>query len=88
MKKTAGLMMLMLLAGCSAEPGSERWCEAKKGEPKSEWSMEDAKTYAKNCVIEGMAIGSEEWCEDMDKTPKGEWSANDAKSYAKHCVVN
>jgi hypothetical protein len=78
---------LILLGACSAEPGSEKWCAQKSEQPKSEWSMADATTYAGNCLIEGSAVGSSEWCEDMDDTPKGEWTANEASSYAKHCVI-
>ena len=77
----------LLLVGCSAEPGSEKWCEQKKEQPKSEWSVADAGTYAKNCVIEGMEVGSERWCKDMDKKSKGDWTADEAASYAKHCVL-
>ncbi len=49
--------------------------------------MDDATTYAKNCVFEGMAIGSKEWCEELEDKPKGEWTANETTSYAKHCVM-
>lgn len=78
---------LCCLAACSAEPGSEAWCEAKAGQPKLEWTAADAATYARNCIIEGAEVGSQEWCEDLAAKPKGEWTANEAKSYAKHCVL-
>lgn len=78
---------LLLLCACSAEPGSEKWCAAKKEQSKSEWSSSDVGTYAKNCLIEGTAVGSKAWCEDMNDTPKGEWTAEDAATYAKHCVM-
>jgi len=77
----------LLLAACSAEPGSEKWCEQKKEQPKSEWSASDALTYTRNCVIDGMAVGSESWCEDLSEKPKGEWTANETASYTKHCVL-
>jgi hypothetical protein len=76
-----------LFVSCSAEPGSERWCAAKKDQPKSEWSAADVGTYAKNCLIEGMEVGSERWCENLDEKPKGDWTADEAASYAKHCVL-
>ena len=87
-------MKIFLLAGtallfvaCSPEPGTEKWCDAKKEQPKSEWSAADAGTYARNCVIDGMEIGSERFCETMDDKPKGEWTGDEAASYAKHCVI-
>lgn len=87
MKRILIITAVLTLAACSAEPGSEPWCAAQKELPKSEWTGSDAKTYAKNCLIDGMAIGSEEWCEDLAGKDKGEWTADEAKSYAKHCVM-
>ena len=77
----------LLLAACSAEPGSEKWCAQKEEQSKSEWSVADVGTYAKNCVIDGMEVGSERWCEKMSEKPKGDWTADEAASYAKHCVL-
>ena len=87
MKRMLLLGSILLFAACSNEPGSEKWCAAKKEQPKSEWSASDAGTYAKNCLIDGSAVGSEDWCEDLSGKPKGEWSANETKTYAKHCVM-
>lgn len=80
-------VLALLLLACSAEPGSARWCEAKKEQPKSEWSASDLGTYTKNCLIEGTEVGSEGWCENLAGKPKGDWSANETTSYAKHCVM-
>jgi hypothetical protein len=77
----------LALAACSAEPGSERWCQAKKEQPKSGWSLDDARTYATHSQLEGSTVGSEAWCTNLEKKPKGEWSADDAASYARHCVI-
>ncbi len=77
----------LFLVACSTEPGSEKWCEEKKAQPKSQWTASDAGTYAKNCVIDGMEVGSEKWCEDLSGKPKGEWTADEASTYAKHCVL-
>ena len=77
----------LFLVACSAEPGSEKWCAAKKEQPMSEWSAEDAGTYAKHCLIDGMEVGSEKWCEKQSDTPKGDWTADEAAIYAKHCVL-
>ena len=81
------LLGVTLLAACSAEPGSEKWCTQKMEQPKSEWTASDAATYAKKCVFESTTIGSEKWCKDLADKPKGEWTANDTTSYAKHCVM-
>ena len=78
---------ILLLGACSAEPGSEKWCDMKKEQAKSEWSSSDAATYARNCLFDGTAVGSADWCEDLSKKPKGEWTANDTAAYAKHCVM-
>lgn len=87
MKRVLILAGALMLAACSAEPGSEKWCEAKAEQPKSEWSGSDLGTYTKNCLIDGTEVGSEDWCEDLAGKPKGEWTANESKSYAKHCVM-
>ena len=79
--------LTVALAACTAEPGSERWCEQKKEQPKSEWSMDDAKTFAAHCLIEDLTIGSKEWCENLKDKPKGDWTADEAASFAKHCVM-
>ena len=87
MKRVLLIAGILALAACSEEPGSEKWCAAKKEQPKTEWTGSDLATYTKNCLIEGTAIGSQEWCEDMSDTPKGEWTADDTATYAKHCVL-
>ena len=78
---------LVVLTGCTPEPGSEKWCEAKKEQSKSEWTMSDATTFASHCLLESSTVGSEAWCEDLKEQPKGEWTADEAASYAKHCVM-
>jgi len=87
MKRLLVISSILLLVACSAEPGSEKWCAAKKEQPKSEWSSSDATTYARRCLIDGTAVGSEDWCEDLSGKDKGEWTADETKSYAKHCVM-
>jgi len=79
--------LCLSLAACSAEPGSEKWCQQKKDQSKSEWSMSDATTFAAHCVIDSTTVGSESWCQDLKDKPKGDWTADEAASYAKHCVM-
>jgi PBP1b-binding outer membrane lipoprotein LpoB len=86
MKKILLLAGLIFLTACAAEPGSEKWCDAKTEQPKSEWTGTDVSTYAKNCILESTTIGSEKWCKNLVETPKGEWTTDEATAYAKHCV--
>jgi len=78
---------VVLLTACSIEPGSEKWCKAKADQSKSEWTTDDAKTFAMHCIFDSQTIGSKEWCKDLGDKPKGEWTTNEAADYAKHCVI-
>ena len=40
-----------LLASCEPEVGSDRWCEKMADTPKSDWSVNDAKAFAQNCIF-------------------------------------
>ena len=81
------ILAVVTICACAPEPGSQRWCDAKNEQPKSEWTGNDLATFTKHCVIESMTIGSKAWCEGLSKKPKGEWTANDAASYAQNCVM-
>ena len=87
MKGILIICSILLLTACTAEPGSEKWCAAKKEQPKSEWTGTDATTFAKSCLLDSTTIGSEEWCEKLSEKDKGEWTTDETKSYAKHCVI-
>jgi hypothetical protein len=87
MRQVLVVSSILFLAACSADPGSEEWCAAKKEQSKSEWTGSDAATYARHCIIDGLEVGSDGWCEDLAGKPKGEWTADEAASYAKHCVM-
>ena len=78
---------LLLLGACADKPGSEKWCVAKKAQPKSEWTGDDAKSYASHCVFDSRTIGSEKWCENLAEKPKGEWTTEETGDYAKHCII-
>ena len=89
-KKMRTLVILgsvLLLSACSAEPGSEKWCTAMKEKSKTEWTLEEGKTFASHCILDSRTIGSEEWCADLKGKPKGEWTADEAAGFAKHCVM-
>ena len=83
----AAIATLSVLSACSGGPGTEQWCEEKKAQSKSEWSGEDAKTFAKNCLLDSTTIGSEAWCEKMKEKESDELSVEEAKDFAKHCVI-
>lgn len=87
MRRAVLIGTLLALGACSVEPGSEKWCQQKADQPKSEWTSSDAVTYARNCILDSTTIGSKEWCADLAEKPKAEWTAEDAASYAKHCVI-
>ena len=87
MRRILVISSILFLVACTAEPGSEKWCAAKKEQPKSEWSGSDAATYARRCLVDGSAVGSEKWCEDLSDQPKGEWTADETATFAKHCVI-
>ena len=87
MRRILMITSMLVLAGCSAEPGSEKWCEQKKEQSKTEWTSSDAVTFASNCLLDSTTIGSKEWCEDMSDKPKGEWTADETASYTKYCII-
>jgi hypothetical protein len=46
----AGLLVL-LVAGCAPEVGSEQWCQSMKEKPKGDWSANEAADFAKHCIL-------------------------------------
>ncbi|MEM8844883.1 MAG: DUF3012 domain-containing protein [Pseudomonadota bacterium] len=45
------LLLIILLASCSAEVGSEKWCENLEEKPKGDWTANEAGDYAKYCIF-------------------------------------
>jgi Protein of unknown function (DUF3012). len=45
------LGVLFVLTACSPEVGSQKWCDALKKKPEGEWSLNEAKDYAKHCLL-------------------------------------
>ena len=41
----------LMLAGCPAQVGSERWCQNMRDKPKADWSASEAVDFAKHCII-------------------------------------
>jgi len=45
------LMASMGLTACSPEVGSKEWCEDMKKKDKGNWTANEVKEFAKNCVL-------------------------------------
>ncbi|MGB5685257.1 MAG: DUF3012 domain-containing protein [Candidatus Electrothrix sp.] len=41
----------VMLSGCLATVGSERWCQNMRDKPKLDWSASEAVDFAKHCII-------------------------------------
>lgn len=53
MKATCYLLIFALfaLSGCSPKVGSKKWCEQLAEKPKGDWTANEAKDYAKHCLL-------------------------------------
>ncbi|MCB5226530.1 DUF3012 domain-containing protein [Alishewanella sp. 16-MA] len=45
------LASVVLLAGCAPEVGSKKWCEQMDTKAKGDWTANEAKDYAKHCIL-------------------------------------
>ena len=45
------ILLLTVLAACAPEVGSDAWCESMDEKAKGDWTANEAKEYAKNCVL-------------------------------------
>ena len=43
--------LLTQLFACSAEVGSEEWCNDLEAKPKGDWSSNEATDYARHCLF-------------------------------------
>jgi hypothetical protein len=48
---TLGLLALITLSACAPEIGSEAWCKQMEQKQKGDWSANEAKDYAKHCIL-------------------------------------
>ena len=50
----AGLLvsLLVMLAACAPEVGSEGWCKNMQEKPKGDWSTNEAIDYAEHCLLD------------------------------------
>ncbi|WP_371193993.1 DUF3012 domain-containing protein [Glaciecola sp. SC05] len=51
-KVFATCLLIISLNGCSVLTGTKVWCEYMEEKSKADWSINEAKEYAKNCVFE------------------------------------
>jgi len=45
------ISLLAALAAWAPEVGSDAWCESMDEKAKGDWTANEAKEYAKNCVL-------------------------------------
>lgn len=50
-KLLAAFAVLVVIAGCAPEVGSEAWCKALKEKPKGDWTANEATDFAKHCIF-------------------------------------
>jgi len=46
-----GFIVVLPLSACAPEVGSEAWCQAMKEKPKGDWTANEVKDYAANCLF-------------------------------------
>jgi len=51
MKKIGLFLFMLTCAACSPEVGSAKWCERMEKKPEGDWSLNEAKDYAKHCLF-------------------------------------
>tara|TARA_Y100001960_G_C14678837_1_gene829982 strand:- start:97 stop:255 length:159 start_codon:yes stop_codon:yes gene_type:complete len=51
MKKLTALIFLAMSLTACTEVGSEAWCNDLKEKPKGDWSANEAKDFAKHCIL-------------------------------------
>jgi hypothetical protein len=41
----------LFLVACAPEVGTEKWCDKMDDTPSGDWSVNEARDYAKHCVM-------------------------------------
>ena len=44
-------LLALALSGCAPEIGTEKWCEDMAEKPKGDWTANEAKAFAENCIF-------------------------------------
>lgn len=47
----AAFFILIGLAACSPEVGSEKWCQMMQDKPKGDWSANEAADFTRHCIF-------------------------------------
>lgn len=47
----AAFFIILFVAACSPEIGSEGWCNAMKEKSKADWSAREVKEFAGHCIF-------------------------------------
>ena len=45
------LTVLLTIAGCTPEVGSEKWCKMMEEKPSGDWTANEAADYGKHCLF-------------------------------------
>jgi hypothetical protein len=45
------LLLACVFSGCAPEVGSDEWCEDMLEKPKGDWTANEAKAFAENCIF-------------------------------------
>ncbi len=51
LKTGIAVAALSFAVGCSPAVGSKEWCEDMKNKEKAQWTAEEAKDFAKHCIL-------------------------------------
>jgi len=51
------LLLVSSLVACTPEVGSEEWCEDMAEKSKADWTANEAKEFAKSCVLKKYSGG-------------------------------
>lgn len=43
--------LITVIAGCTPEVGSDKWCVMMKEKPKADWTANEAGDYAQHCLL-------------------------------------
>jgi len=46
------LALALTFGACAPEVGSKKWCEQMDEKDKGDWTANEAKNYAKHCLLE------------------------------------
>ncbi len=45
------LIITLFVIACTPKVGSDEWCKNLLEKPKGDWSINEAKDYAKHCIL-------------------------------------